>query len=266
VGAVQAALVRLEEIGAVQIEPRGRRGTFLRQRSLGKLWLEAEREPLIVALPLPNTQHVNGLATGVRALFADAGVPSFCVFMRGSRQRFQALRQGRCHVAVMSALAAEERLPSETIMLELPAETLVAEHRVYYVDRMRENASDRQLRVILDHDSADFQRIAEIEFGLLGVDFVAGSYNQLNRLLREDQADAGVWDVEEDVGRMQPPVLNRPLSPRTLEILRGRDTRATFVAGIDADSVRDVVTAVLRPDKIVAIQREVIDAERVAEY
>jgi hypothetical protein len=266
VGATQGALARLEEMGAVHIQPRGRMGAYMHSRSIGKLWLEAEREPLIVALPLPNTQHVNGLATAVKALFADADVPSFCVFMRGSRQRFEALRQGRCHIAVMSALAAEERLPDETIVLELPAETLVAAHRVYFAERAGEHPSTRRLRVILDRDSADFQRIAEVEFGRLDVDWVPGTYNQLNRLLREDQADAGIWDIEEDVGRLQPAVLNRPLSPHAIDALRGRDTKATFVAKFGADSVRAVVTGALRADRLTAIQRQVIDGDRVAEY
>ena len=266
VGAAQAALARLEEMGAVQIQQQGRLGAYLRSRSVGALWVEAEREPLIVALPIPNTRHVNGLATAVKALFAEAEVPSFCVFIRGSRQRLEALRHGRCHIAVMSALAAEERLPDETIVLELPGGTLVEEHRVYYVEREGKSAPDRRLRVILDRDSADFQRIAEIEFGLREVDYVPGTYNQLSRLLRENRADAGIWDVEEDVGGVGPSVHNRPLSPRALEILHGRDTKASFVASFSADTVRTVVTAALRPDRMTSIQREVIDGDKVPEY
>ena len=266
VGSAQAALARLEEVGAVHIQPQGRLGAYLRTRSIGVLWVEAEREPLIVALPIPNTRHVNGLATAVKALFWEAGVPSFCVFIRGSRQRLDALRQGRCHVAVMSALAAEERLPDETIVLELPGGTLVEEHRVYFIERTGDSAADRRLRVILDRDSADFQRIAEIEFGSREVDYVPGTYNQLNRLLRENRADAGIWDVEEDVGRVEPSVHNRPLSTRALEVLRARDTKATFIASFGAVAVRAVVTAALRADQIASIQREVIDGDRAPEY
>ena len=266
VGAAQAALAGLERIGAVEIEQRGRQGAFLLTRSIGLLWTEAEHEPLITAMPLPNTQHCNGLATAVKSLLADAGVPAFCVFIRGSRQRLEALRRGRAHVAVMSALAAEERLPTESIVLELPAQTLVAEHRVYYVDPSPAGDGRRPLRVMLDRDSADFQRLAEIEFAGGDVEFIEGTYNQLNRLLREDRADAGIWDVEEGLAALPPPILSRPLSERSLALLRERNTRATFVARSGDDAVRIVLAATLKPADFLRIQREVISGERVAEY
>jgi len=266
VGAAQAAVAGLERVGAIEIDQRGRQGAYLRRRSFGLLWTAAEGEPLIAAMPLPNTQHCNGLATAVKSLLADAEVPAFCVFIRGSRQRLEALRHGRAHVAVMSALAAEERLSTESIVLELPAQTLVQEHRVYYVDRPHHGLDGRRLRVMLDRDSADFQRLAEIEFAGNEVDFVDGTYNQLNRLLREDRADAGIWDVEEGLVSLPPPILSRPLSDRTLRFLRERNTRATFVARSGDDAVRSVLAATLKPVEFVRIQREVIAGERVAEY
>jgi hypothetical protein len=265
IGAAQGALAGLESRGAVQIEQRGRRGAFLLRRSLGLLWTEAYGEPLIVAMPLPNTQHCNGLATAIRSLLSDAGVPTFCVFVRGSRNRLDALRRRRAHVAVMSALAAEERLPTESIVLELPTQTLVYEHRVYYVDRAGDG-SPKCLRVVLDRDSADFQRLTEIEFGNTDVEFIEGTYSQLHRLLREDRADAGVWDVEEGVIALPPPILSRPLSDRALEIIKGRNTRATFVAASADHAVRSVLTAALKPEVLLQIQREVISGERVPEY
>lgn len=266
VGAAQAALAGLERVGAVEIDQRGRQGAFMRKRSIGLLWTEAEREPLIAAMPLPNTQHCNGLATAIKSLLVDAGVPAFCVFIRGSRQRLEALRRNRAHFAVMSALAAEERLPTESIVLELPAQTLVQEHRVYYVDRSGGGVDGRRMRVMLDRDSADFQRLAEIEFGDGDVEFIEGTYNQLKRLLREDRADAGIWDVEEGLAGLPPPILSRPLSERSLALLRERNTRATFVARSGDEAVRNVLAAALKPAEFLRIQREVISGERVAEY
>jgi hypothetical protein len=264
VGSAHGALARIEEMGAVEVDRRGRNGAFLRRRNVGTLWFLAEREPLIVALPLPNTPHCNGLATAVTSLLRDAHVRCYCAFIRGSRQRLQALRDGRCHVAVMSALAAEERLPTEAIALELPVETLVAEHRVYYLERQTRKSGP--VRVMLDRDSADFERLAEIEFRDNDVTFVEGTYNQLGRLLRDDLADAGIWDVEEGLSRLPPPILSRPLSDRSLAELRGRNTRATFVVRGDEDPVRYLVGAVLDPQTILGTQREVISGDRIAEY
>jgi hypothetical protein len=264
VGTAHSALARIEEVGAIEVDRRGRNGAFLQRRDVGALWFLAEREPLIVALPLPNTPHCHGLATAVTSLLRDAHVRCYCVFIRGSRQRLQALRDRRCHVAVMSALAAEERLGTEVIALELPVQTLVAEHRVYFAERPA--TAGNRVRVVLDRDSADFERLAEIEFRGAQVEFVEGTYNQLGRLLREDLADAGIWDVEEGHTRLPPPIRSRPLSDRSLAELRGRNTRATFVAPANHDSVRHVIAAALDSQAILRIQQEVMAGDRTAEY
>ncbi|MGZ6295074.1 MAG: YhfZ family protein, partial [Candidatus Limnocylindrales bacterium] len=133
-GATLAEVTRMEDEGLVSLDRRGRSGTFLVSRSLGGLWFAARRSPLVIALPLPSTPRVHGLATAIKTLLTEASVQCFLVFIRGSRNRLTALREARCHVAVMSSLAADERRSrSEIVILELPNESFVREHRVYYV-------------------------------------------------------------------------------------------------------------------------------------
>ena len=57
----------------------------------------------------------------------------FLIFVRGSRQRLQAVRDGRCHLAVMSGFAAAQLCgPEDAVVVGLPALTYNTGHRVFY--------------------------------------------------------------------------------------------------------------------------------------
>lgn len=265
IGTVQGVLARLERDGAIDLAHRGRHGAYLDRRSLERLWAAAESEPLILSLPLPTTPRINGLATAVRALLSEAGVPAYVSFIRGSRRRMEGLRHDRCRVAVMSALAAGERSAAETIAQELPPQSYVVEHRVY----LRPDAStlQRPLRVVFDRDSADFQRITELEFAGQGAEFVPATYMQFARLLDEGQVDGAVWDADEARAAHLPAlVVERPLSAAVRENLSDRNSRATFLVRSDDPVAHHVVTSILRPAALLAIQQEVIAGTRVPEY
>ena len=50
--------------------------------------------PLLLALSLPSTERINGLATAIRSSLGAAGVETYLMFIRGSRPRIAALGQG----------------------------------------------------------------------------------------------------------------------------------------------------------------------------
>lgn len=264
VGATQEALARFEVDGAIAVDRQGRSATLVR-RVLGDLWSAAEGGPLILALPLPSTRRIEGLATAIKAKLAEAAVESYLVFIRGSRQRILALRQQRCHAVVMSALAAKELCgPGEDTVLELPVGSFVKEHHVYV-------ASDREapgepLRVVMDRDSLDFQLLTELEFRGSGATFVPATYMQFPRLMAERRAEAVIWDVEEAESRMPSFVRDRPLSQGVLDRIGDSNLRAACVTRASDSSVRHILTACLDPATVMQIQREVVESRRVPEY
>lgn len=264
-GATQVQLVRLEDEHALVVERRGRNGSFLIGRDLGALWLASERTPLIIGLPLPSTPRIHGLATAIKTLFGEAGVDNYLVFVRGSRNRLGALRLGRCHIAVMSSLAANERRKRvEPVVLELPAGSFVREHRVYFLASRGEES--RMPRVIIDRDSADFVTLTNLEFGEKA-EPVEATYMQFSRLLRERRVDAAILDIEEVDGSLPSFVTSRALSTRVLTEVGGANTRAAFVSRNPvAASVSQLVRACLIPERVLAIQEEVISGARVPEY
>jgi hypothetical protein len=76
-------------------------GSLVVSLSLGKLWDQVEQGPLVIGLTLPMHSRFEGLATGLKRSLEKAGIETYLIFIRGSRTRLKALKENRCHVAVM---------------------------------------------------------------------------------------------------------------------------------------------------------------------
>ncbi len=151
IGSISYAVNYLEQIGAVEINRRGRLGSFLEHKSLARLWKIIANSPMIVALTLPSFLKAEGLATAIYSLLDLAGFETYLTYIRGSINRIDALREGRCNAVVMSALAAEELCGAdEEIILTLPAQSFVTDHRVFYRSHLADPS--RPLRVGIDAD------------------------------------------------------------------------------------------------------------------
>lgn len=262
---IHVALARLEENGAIIIESQGRLGTFLRERHVDELWAIAEQQPLVLAMPLPSTLRYEGLAMGLKAVLTGAGIECFLIFVRGSRQRMQALRHGRCHIAVMSSFAAGELCSHhEASVLELPARSFVEGHRVFYAGA--ETPKDRPLRVIIDEDSLDQQLLSKLQFEGQSIEIVPATYIQFARLLKAGHAHAAVWSIDEMEVRRPLEVWEQSLSERVCQRIGESDTQASLVAQTGDISVRAVITEGVNVSSVMNIQRKVIDGDIVPEY
>ncbi len=118
---IHAAIGRLEEAGAIQArDARAARARSSSPARSAALWAAAESGPLVISLPLASSPRYEALATAIKQLLTTAGLEVFLIFVRGSRQRLQAVRDGRCHLAVMSSFAAAELCgPDDRVVLEL---------------------------------------------------------------------------------------------------------------------------------------------------
>jgi hypothetical protein len=264
-GAVQAALGRLEDDGAIVVVRRGWLGAYLENRSLLRLWEAAEGAPLIVALPLPSNLRGQGLATGIKTVLTDAGFDAFMTFIRGSRNRLRALREGRCHVVVMSRFAATiECGADEHVAAVLEPQTFAQERRVFFAENR--TPADRPLRVVVDRDSADLQRLAELEFADQDVEFVPAIYMQFVGLIEGGLADAAVWDLDETTARLSPRIQSRRLSERVRSEVGDDDTRVALVTRLGDAPATSVVKRFLGDPSIVRIQRAVMSGMLVPGY
>ncbi len=261
---IHFAMSRLQEAGAVEIEMRGRLGAFMVGRSLGRLWAVAENgRPLVLALPLASSPRYEALATAIKQLLVGTGIEAFLIFVRGSRQRLQAVHDGRCHIAVMSAFAAGELSSSnDAVVAELPPLTYNTGHRVFHTA----TAGDSPIRVIVDRHSADQQLITSLEFGGDGVELLPAMTAQIARLLGEGRGDAAVWTMDEMRVRWPVGVLDRPLSPGVRQYVGDRDTRAVLVGrAADAPVLRALTVSVVGAE-VERIQLDVMAGRLVPEY
>lgn len=265
---IQAALARLEVDGAVGIVRRGRLGAYLARRSLPGLWAAADGAPLVVTLPLASNLRGQGLATAVKTVLTEAGMDTFLTFVRGSRNRLRALREGRCHIVVMSGLAATIAADPDLAVTILPEQTFAEERRVFLhrPEAPESRSPSRRLRVVIDSESADLQRLTELEFERQDVDFVQAVYMQSIALLESGLADAAVWDLDETTRRLPPHVTSRPLSPHVREVIGHHETRAAIVVRADDTPTRVIVEKCLHPERIVEIQQGVLAGELVPGY
>ena len=265
VGATQIALTQLADDGMVTLDSRPGRGAVLVDRDVGRLFEESERVPLLLALSLPSTERINGLATAIRSTLRGAGVETYLTFIRGSRPRIAALAQGRCNIAVMSQFAAESLATGRrfSIVLTLPSGTFVREHRVFLAPG--EPRRKRQLRVGIDRSSFDFERITEMEFGD-SAEYVPLNYLTFVRELETGRIDAGVLDVDDALMRIPAGMPSRSLSPRVLELLDGKNLSTAFVARSDDVATKAVIESCVDVDAVTRIQEDVIAGRRPPEY
>jgi hypothetical protein len=255
---------RLEDAGAIEIETRGRLGAFLSARSVSRLWEVATGGPLVIALPLASSPRYEGLATAIKQVLTSGGLDVFLIFVRGSRQRLQALHDRRCHLAVMSSFAASEVCgPGDSAVVELLPESYNTGHLVFY---SADRAGAFPLRVIVDRFSADQQLLTAIEFSQEDVLLIPAMTSQIARLLETGQADAAVWTSDEMQTNRPANLVDRPLSDVAGERVGDRDTRAVLVALTDDAPMFKAVTSGLDPWEIQRIQQDVMAGLAVAEY
>lgn len=262
---IHAAIGLLADAGAVEIEMRGKLGAFMIARSQSRLWSIAENgRPLVVALPLASSPRYEALATALKQILTRDEMEVFLIFVRGSRQRLQAVRESRCHLAVMSAFAASELCePTDSIVLELPAFTYNTGHRVFY--KPSQNGPGA-LRVIVDRHSADQQLLTSLEFNGTNVQLVPAMGVQIPRLLRDGHGDAAVWTIDEMRVQWPEGVLDRPLSDAVRERIGDRDTRAVLVGRTSDTSLLCAITRPVDGSEVERIQLDVMAGRVVPEY
>lgn len=264
-GSISATINYLEEIGAVTLNRRGRLGSFLEQKSIGTLWNIIENDPMIIALTLPSFRKCEGLATAIYSLLNKAGVETYLIFIRGSLNRIKALRNGHCHAAVMSALAADELMGSgEEVILALPPESFVSDHRVFY-RRQRQNPS-QPLTVGIDPDSFDIKYLTELEFADDEVTFHQMTFTQIDLHLEASSVDAAITNSDHLERLISDKFTSRPLSPKVQAIIGQRDTSAVLVVRADAKAPKIALSTILDPVRVLDMQEQVMKGLIVPRY
>jgi hypothetical protein len=205
------------------------------------------------------------LAAGIKKLLRGVGIEAYMIFLRGSRLRIQALREQRCHIALMSTFAANALCSKqEDIGLMLPAGSYVGEYRILY--RPEAEYEDHPLRVAVDSASYDTTLLTHLEFE--GQDIITVDMNtlQIYHLLVSGAIDAALSTTDALEFRYLPGVMARPLSPHVLDQVRRTDRSTSLVVRADDYSVRALIRSVIDVDELMAFQGKVISGEVLPDY
>ncbi|WP_314177047.1 GntR family transcriptional regulator YhfZ [Streptomyces winkii] len=268
-GTVQAGLQLLEEAGAVETRARGHLGTYLVHADRAILWRLAGLGTLLAAMPLPYSHRYEGLATGLRAAFEQAGAPFAITFMRGASTRVGALLDGKADLVVLSRFAAD-RLTQEhpvELVADLGPGTYVGSHGLLLRRGILPTAEG--LRVAVDSSSDDHRTLAARVFaGREDVEWVESSYMQLRGLFAHGRVDATVWNLDEVTDHLGPDVEVRPLDEEITRELASRNSSAALIrrTGQGEGTALDAVRESLDFGLVTQVQGEVLRGERVPLY
>jgi hypothetical protein len=264
IGLISESISRLEELGAIEIDRRGQLGSFLVSQSVGRLWAAAVNQPLVIAHTLPSNRRYEGLATALKKIFNDAGIETYFIFVRGSRTRLKALRENRCHIAIISQFAAEGMLSrSEEIAITLPPGSFVKSHQVFF---RTDSKNNKRIKVAIDPDSYDQMQLSNIEFKGQSIDFHKITFMSIHQYLIEKKVDTAIWTEEDMENQLGDLISKRPLSAKTNEIVAGRDTKAALVTRTDDTPTRALIQKVVDEGIVNKIQQDVISGFSIPEY
>lgn len=263
-GSISAAINSLEDQGAIALHRAGRQGTRLEGKDYGTLWNQVGKGPLVIALTLPAFPKAEGLATAISTLLSQAGVEAYLTFIRGSINRLDTLRRNRCHATVISEFAAEGLCTAEEeVILRLPPQSFVTDHRVVY---RTAHPTGRALRVATDPDSYDISKLTELEFADQDVELVPLSFVQTDLYLSQSPVDAGISNSDHLIRRPAGEIHSRPLSPAVTASLGNRDTSAVLVVKAGNPHLRHLLTRLLPAPSLTDIQNRVCDGLLVPRY
>jgi hypothetical protein len=261
-GTVQAALRTLRAAGAVSLSSHGHLGTLLVERDLALLWRATGGEALRGVLPLPTSPEFAGLATGLADVFQARGIRLNLTFRQGGRHRLAALEAGDVDFTVCSMSAADE-VGDEHRVVRLAPETFYAAGSVVVITRAGDSPDPRGV-VPVDRASRDHELLTEAEFPDATLTDVP--YTLIPELVIHREADAAIWHRTSVSPLLTATGLD--LHPRTRPTPRreGDLSSAALVLGAGDGPAAAVLDAVIDPDRIAAVQREVLERRRVPSF
>ncbi len=261
VGTVQRALAILTDTKVLELNPRGKRGTFLTAIDRPGLWRASLHALMIGLMPLPYTRRYEGLATGLRAQLEKLDVPFSLAFMSGAASRLDAVAMGE-QFAVISALAAQvarDEGRAIEVCQDFGPQTYVEGHALVWAGKRRK----RRPKVGVNLHSYDQLELARREFGD-AAEYVDVPYLQVLDHLRAGHFDVTVWALDA-IASVEDLQITEFTSPAALAVMPS-NTAAVLVTAGDHALTHALLHHELDVKAVVRAQAEVLAGTRVPRY
>lgn len=216
-GTVQKVIRHLVDIGAVELQVMGHKGTIIRELDPALVWRSSDLAPLRMMMPPPGSIEATAIALGVRDQFSARGLSLEFDFVRGASRRMRQLDELATPAVVLVSKRAAEALghldPAHYSWVDLGPESYYQSDSLVVLRRPR---TRRRLRVARDPESPDHSIFTELAFAGEDVTFVNCSFVDVPGALLDDVADAGVWhQVLTTITPQQAGLLVEPWRPKT---------------------------------------------------
>lgn len=261
-GTIHKAITSLEREKLISTTSHGGQGRRLVARDVFGLWATSGRGALTGVLPLPESREVAGLATALKLVAGNRGVPVQLLFRQGGHTRLAALDSGRVDFVVTSGSLARTRAAT-TERLELRPHSYYQAGSLVVISP-REGGHHPPRSVAGDPASADQYAMTLQEFP--GVPVVEKSYMLIPAAVANREVDAAVWHRTTPSPLMVATgLVVSPLSRPSLSDDEGVN-RAALVWRISDPAVGQILCAYYSPETIDAVQREVVDGTAVPQF
>jgi len=266
-GTVVKALRNLQDSGAVTLTARGHQGTIVTGREVGRLWNAAALGNFRLILPPQGPVEQQGILEVIQTALQEIGVAVVAGFRPGALTRLEDVYQERVHATVSSAGAFarhREDLPG-LAGVDLGPGTFYSGGSLVVVEHATRTPRT-PLRVGIDRNSDDHQRLSEAEFGARDPEYVQCPFVLAPAAVLAGDVDAMVWHSMPTV--IPPELAGLRLSP--LATAPGKEVVAQISpAVIVTRSLDPGVNALLRhvrPPDVVRTQSRLLKLAATESY
>ena len=198
-GTVQNALKFLIDQKALNVQTRGRKGSYICNIDPLVLQQFCSRTHISGIMPLPYSKALECLATALYKCFSNQHLKFFLSYTGGSSNRYTMLLSGAFDFAISSKAAAltsiEHGLPIE-IAMELGKGSYLSKHVLVFGMQTDARLCDG-LRIGIDSESFDQRQLTNRVCQSYNVELVEIKRQRFLNAIKEGYIDASIWNYDE---------------------------------------------------------------------
>jgi hypothetical protein len=266
IGTIQAALRYFEENGHVKLTSHGHQGTVIDSINYIKLF-KCNNVPWIFgAMPLPYSNILEGLATGLYNNFERQDLLLKMSYIRGSMVRISRLLDGNMDFAVCSDMAANiamKKYPQLETIYKFGKNSYVGRSGIIFSDKNYKEIVD-DMKIGIDEDSFDHVYLNQIIGKGHKVEFIKLKYTEIFTKLKNREIDATVWSFSkiETTG-----LGNCIFIPNDESLVSAMTSAQEAVIVVRKDNyVNNMICSIIDSEEIKQIQKKVIEREIIPSY
>ena len=198
-GTVQNALRFLIDAQAVEIQARGKRGSYISNINPAILQQYCSRTQISGLMPLPYSRSLECLATALYKCFSNQQLKFVLSYTGGSSNRYSMLLSDTFDFVISSKAAAlktiEDGYPVE-IAMDLGKSSYLSKHVLVFGPQMDARLRDG-LRIGIDNESFDQRQLTYKVLQSYTVELIEIKRQRFLKAIKDNYIDASIWNYDE---------------------------------------------------------------------